>query len=176
MAEKNKKIIFDEKTDSTINGFAVVLAFVVIGIILQFDNDFFGAATNFIKGFFIIIGILGLFTEVKNLNFRFDIKGLDNVMIGVFMLVIIFLMRSYINVDNWFVIIKYSYQLILFFLILICIYGFARGIIEMGYSIIKNYVNDGKNKKKNIFKNIMFVLTQLFGLLLVMAQIYDVFK
>lgn len=177
--EKNKvkKIVFNEKTDNAISGFALVLAFIGVGIILQFDNDFFGIATNFIKIIFIVVGILGFITEVTKLNFKNDIKGLDNLLLGVFLLIILIAMRTYINADNWFLIIKYCYQVLLFLFILLSIYGFARGLIEMLYSIIINYRKDnGKSKKESAFKNIIFVLSQLFGLLLIIAQIYAIFK
>jgi hypothetical protein len=174
---KVKKIIFDERTDSTINGFAVVLAFVGVGIILQLDNNFFGLATNFIKIVFIVVGILGFITEVNRLNFKNDIKGLYNLLLGVFLLIILIAMKTYIHADSWFFIIKYFYQVLLFLFILFSIYGFARGLIEMIYSIMINYKKDnGKLKKESVFKNIVFVLSQLFGLLLIIAQIYAIFK
>lgn len=98
---KNKKIVFDQEADNSINGFALVLAFIIIGIILQFDNSFFGTATNFIKIGFVIIGILGLFTEVSKLNLNYNIKGLDNIGYGSFVLLILYLLKININTSNW---------------------------------------------------------------------------
>lgn len=40
--KKKNNIVFNENIDSSINGFALVIAFIIIGIILQFDNSFFG--------------------------------------------------------------------------------------------------------------------------------------
>ena len=171
--EKNN-IVFDENTDSSINGFALVFAFIIMGIILQFDNSFFGNATNIIKIVFIVIGILGLFTEISNLNISYDIKGLNNIRAGLFMLIISYLLKVYINPDNWFEILFILYEVFLFFIILISVYGLCRGLIEMVYSLYKNYKE--KNKKGNLFSSIMIVLTQLFGLALLVAQIYDIFN
>ena len=39
--ENNKKIIFNKEIDDIINGLALVLAFLILGIILQFKESFF---------------------------------------------------------------------------------------------------------------------------------------
>lgn len=172
--KKKNNIVFNENIDSSINGFALVFAFIIIGIILQFDNSFFGNATNIIKIIFIVIGILGLFTEISNLNINYDIKGLNNIGIGLFLLIISYLLKVNINPNNWFEILFILYEILLFFIILISVYGLCRGLIEMAYSLYKNY--KGKNKKGNLFSSIIVVLTQLFGLVLLVAQIYDIFN
>ena len=158
--KKESKIIFDEKIDKSISGFALVFAFIIIGILLQFDSSFFGEATSVIKITFIIVGILGLLTEISNLNINYNIKGLDNIGIGFFLLVASYLLKVF--------------ETGLFFFLLISMYGFCRGIIEMFYSIYKNYKE--KHIKENLFSSIIVTLTQLFGLVLIFAQIYDIFK
>lgn len=172
--KKKNNIVFNENIDSSINGFALVFAFIIIGIILQFDNSFFGNATNIIKIVFIVVGILGLFTEISNLNINYDIKGLNNIGIGLFLLIISYLLKVNINPNNWFEILFILYEILLFFIILISVYGLCRGLIEMAYSLYKNY--KAKNKKGNLFSSIIVVLTQLFGLVLLVAQIYDIFN
>ena len=172
--KKKNNIVFNENIDSSINGFALVFAFIIIGIILQFDNSFFGNATNIIKIIFIVVGILGLFTEISNLNINYDIKGLNNIGIGLFLLIISYLLKVNINPNNWFEILFILYEILLFFIILISVYGLCRGLIEMAYSLYKNYKE--KNKKGNLFSSIIVVLTQLFGLVLLAAQIYDIFN
>ena len=172
--KKKNNIVFNENIDSSINGFALVFAFIIIGIILQFDNSFFGNATNIIKIIFIVVGILGLFTEISNLNINYDIKGLNNIGIGLFLLIISYLLKVNINPNNWFEILFILYEILLFFIILISVYGLCRGLIEMAYSLYKNYKE--KNKKGNLFSSIIVVLTQLLGLVLLVAQIYDIFN
>lgn len=172
--KKKNNIVFNENIDSSINGFALVIAFIIIGIILQFDNSFFGNATSIIKIVFIVIGILGLFTEISKLNINYEIKGLNNIGSGLFLLIISYLLKVYINPNNWFEILFILYEVFLFFIILISVYGLCKGLIEMFFSLYKNYKE--KNKKMNLFSSIMVVLTQLFGLILLVAQIYDIFN
>lgn len=174
--EKKNKIVFDEKVDSSINGFALVFAFIIIGVILQFDNSFFGNATTAIKIVFIVIGILGLFTEISNLNISYNIKGLDNIGLGIFLLVISYLLKAYLDPSNWLEILSIIYEMFLFFIILLSIYGFCRGIIEMIYSLYTNYKQKNSNRKSNLFSSVIVILTQLCGLALILAQIYDILK
>ena len=118
----NKKdIIFDEKTDKSINGFALVSAFIVIGVILQFDNSFFGTSTKIIKITFIVVGILGLFTEIKNLNISYNIKGLDDIILGVVLLIVGYYIKDCVNIENWIEPFISLYEFVLFFWILIII-------------------------------------------------------
>lgn len=169
-----KKYTFSEQIDSSINGFSVVLAFIIIGVLLQFDNSFFGNATSFIQIVFIIVGILGLVTEIRNLNANYNIAGVDNIVSGLILLILSYLLKTFINPDNWINFASRIYELLLFFLILFSIYGICRGVIEMCYSIYKDYRE--KKKKGKLFSSVMAILTQLFGLALVVAQIYDIFN
>lgn len=77
--ENKEKIAFNKNIDSSINGFALVVAFIIMGGMLQFDNKYFGNSTNTIKIIFIITGLLGLFTEMSSLNKKNSIKGLDDL-------------------------------------------------------------------------------------------------
>ena len=89
-------------------------------------------------------------------------------------MIISYLLKVYINPNNWFEILFILYEVFLFFIILISVYGLCRGLIEMFFSLYKNYKE--KNKKMNLFSSVMVVLTQLFGLILLVAQIYDIFN
>lgn len=172
--KKEKQIVFDEQTDSSINGFSVVLAFIAVGIILQFDNSYFGGATKSIQITFILIGILGLMTEIKNLNISYNIKGLDNIIMGLFLLGVTYVMKAYIHPETWFLLLKYIYEIILFLIILFAIYGLSRGLIEMIYSLYKNYKEN--NKKKKLFSSAIVIISQILGLALIVAQIYEILK
>lgn len=172
--KKEKSVVFDEKIDSSINGFSIVLAFIIVGIMLEFDNSFFGVATKSVQITFIIVGILGLTTEIKNLNLSYNIKGLDNLIMGIFLLGITYIMKIYIAPQNWFFIFKYVYEIILFLIMLFSIYGLSRGLIEMIYSLYKNYKEN--NKKKNLFSSAIVIISQILGLALIVAQIYEIIK
>lgn len=175
--EKNvKKIVFDPKTDSLIEGFALVIAFVFLGIMLEFNKNYFGGANNVVKITFIVIGVLGLFTEVSNLNLNYNIKGLDNIGVGIFLMFLIYLMEKFINTSSWFFILEILYEAIVIILLLICIYAFSIGVIQMFYSLYLNYKSKNTNKKRNLFSGLIVILSQLLGLALIVAQIYDIFN
>ena len=67
---KEKKIVFSEEIDSTISGFALVITFIVIGIFLIFNKEYFGnqIVSAVIQWLFIIIGCLGFATEISKIN------------------------------------------------------------------------------------------------------------
>jgi hypothetical protein len=181
--KKPKKITFNEKIDSLINGFAVVLTYIIIGIILQFDNSFFGSSTAIIKISFIICGVLGFFTEIMKINAEHNIKGIESIFIGLMLFLGAYLAKNYISSMNiagiWFTIfnvitIRY---LVLFLLMLISIYGFFSGILELSYSMYLRYKESNRDEKnKKLFTNIILILSQLLGLILIAAQIYDILK
>ena len=89
MAKKEKKtrekrVYFTPEIDSSISGFALVLTFAVVGLILQFYPNYFGneVVTQIVKWIFIAVGILGLAAELaKQKN---QIIGLDNLIYGIF--------------------------------------------------------------------------------------------
>lgn len=167
--------MFSEKIDSTIQGFSLVLAFIIFGIMLQFDVDFFGNATKFFQILFVVLGVIGLFTEIRKLNFYNNIKGLDNIIYGIITVLVFIFLRNNINTVNWLKIIIPLYEFILFIMILVGIYGACEGIIQMIFSIYTNYTKK-ENGRKIVFTNILMVLGQLLGLALMVAQIYEIFK
>ena len=175
MKKINKKdVIFDEKIDKSINGFALVSAFIVIGVILQFDNSFFGTSTKIIKITFIIVGILGLFTEIKKLNISYNIKGLDDIILGIILLIVGYSIKRHFDINNWIEPFISLYEFVLFFWILISLFGFCKGMYTMIYSIYNNYKENPKNSK--FYSSILASISQLLGIALILAQIYDIFN
>lgn len=81
---KEKKIIFSEEIDSLINGLSLGLSFIIIGLILTFKSDYFGnnVANTIVQWCFIIIGALGLATEIPRLLKKNGIQGTDDLFIG----------------------------------------------------------------------------------------------
>lgn len=139
MSEKtqSKKITFTEEVDSKINGIALVLTFLGIGVFLIVYPQYFGntIAAQIVQWIFILIGILGLISEVNKSN-KSSIKGIDNFIIGIILLggwAILFILWNlwYINILS-------------LLLLVFGLYGIVRGIIEMIYS--KKY----RKKKKDI--------------------------
>lgn len=176
--KNEEKITFNKDIDSSINGFALVVAFIIMGGMLQFDNKYFGNSTNTIKIIFIITGLLGLFTEMSSLNKKNSIKGLDDLGGGLFLFISLLLIKTYVNTNNWNNFFIVCGKIFLFIMIFISIYMFSSGTIKMIYSVYKNYCNktSTKEKNKNLFSNIIVILSQLCGVALMVAQIYDIFS
>lgn len=175
MENKKKKVIFNEQIDSSISGFSLVCAFLIIGLFLQFNSDFFGVATNWIKILFIIIGFMGLFTEMSNLNERLEIKGFDNIAIGMVFLIPTYIMKFSIDISKWLTIFAIPYLIVMCILLFVSICLFSEGLLQIFYSIYIKIKNN-KTTKKSILSRIIVVLTQLASLVLVIAQIYDIFS
>ena len=172
--KKNKKIVFSETIDNSINGFALVCAFIIFGIIFQFNEGLFKNVSNVVKVTFIVVGIIGLFTEINKLNLNYNIKGLDSIEAGLFLWGVIYLLEVFVNNNNWLEIFSVLYEIFLFLIVLLSIYGCCKGLIEMVYSLYLNYTK--QNKKESLFSSAIVALTQLFALALIVAQIYDIFK
>ena len=81
MKENNKKIIFNKEIDDIINGLALVLAFLILGIILLFKESFFGEATFVIK--IVFIGLVNVNVEIrqKYCHIILNLEGLNLVVV-----------------------------------------------------------------------------------------------
>ena len=54
----NQKIVFSKEIDNSLQGFSLVLTFVVMGIMLQFFPSFFGNVNKIVTIIFIIFVIM----------------------------------------------------------------------------------------------------------------------
>lgn len=65
--KKEKKVTFSEEIDNSISGFALVITFITVGIFLLFNKGYFEnqIVANVVQWTFIVIGCLGLGTEVS---------------------------------------------------------------------------------------------------------------
>lgn len=168
---ENKEVL-DKEVESSIRGFSLVIAFFIVGIFLQVKPELFGAVTKLTQIAFILVGILGLFTEVKTLNEKSNIMGMEDVVLGGALLLGTYYMGS-VNTKDWFILISALYNLLMFFILLISSYGFSSGIIKMIYSLYKNKKQDSGERT---FSNIILVLSQLAGIVLIVFQIYEIFS
>ena len=172
MKNNDKKIVFNKEIDSSISGFALVFAFILIGVFLQFNSNFFSESNTLIKIIFVIFGIIGFFTEMNNLNLKFKIKGIDNIGIGIVLLLILYILYKFIDFSKWFKIFIGIYELMFFIFLLISIYAIFAGLLQMSYSFYLNYKSN-EHKKYKVFSSLIVILTQISGLVLIIAQIYD---
>ena len=173
MKNNNKKIVFNEEIDSSISGFALVFAFILIGVFLQFNSSFFSESNTLIKIIFVIFGILGFFTEMNNLNLKFRIKGIDNIGIGIVLLVVLYVLYITINFSKWYKIFIGIYELVFFIFLLLAIYAVFAGLLQMAYSLYQNYKSN-EHKKRKVFSSLIVILTQIASLILILTQIYDI--
>ena len=100
--KEEKKIIFSEKIDSSINGFAIVVSFIGIGMFLAYHKNYFGntIVSKIVQWIFIIIGGLGLCVEISNLrknNPKKNIEGISDFVMGITFLVIWWIIYNYLN-------------------------------------------------------------------------------
>lgn len=162
---KEKKVYFTPEIDSSISGFSLVLTFAVVGLILQFYPDYFGneVVTQVVKWIFIVIGIMGLATEVaKQKN---QIIGLDNLVYGAFFS------------GGWlalFVFVKHWIANTLSFVMLIFgLYSFFMGTQQVlrSVSLYRKDKASGKVEKGAMKGDILLFLTKLLGVVLVAFQI-----
>ena len=161
---KEKKIVFSLEVDDQITGFALVLALVVTGLILQFDSTYFGNAlvTKIVQWLFIAIGALGMAVEIGKI--KSSISGIDNLLIGVIILAGWYALYKAFN--RWYT------NIIAFCFLFIGSYGAFVGILQMVYSLshreIKEETEENKKKEKG---DIILLLTKLLGVVLVVMQI-----
>lgn len=163
MSKNEKKVVFSEEVDSKISGFAVVLAFLSIGIFLLIFPNYFGnkLAATIIRGGFISIGVIGLIVELSK-NKSSNIKGINDFVIGAFLFGL--WVASFVYIDIWWI------NVISFFVLILGLYGFYQGLIQIVYSVIQA-VNYNKETKKSLTTDIVLLLTKILGLVLVIIQI-----
>lgn len=172
MEQKQKKVTFSEEIDSIISGFSLVITFIIIGIFLIFNKDYFGntIVATIIQWIFIIFGCLGFFTEISKMNKERGIKGIDDFIVGIVVTAIWAII--YFKLKNW------IGNTIGFFFLVIGLYGGVEGIIKIGYSIIQIRKKNKVEKKHNfsIAKDIILIISEIAGMALIIVQILQALK
>lgn len=170
MESKNneKKIIFSESIDNSINGFAVVVTFIGTGIFMIYHRDYLGNSivSKIIQWTFIVIGILGLCVEVSNLmknKKQNQIQGITDLFLGITFLIVWLLM--YTNLNVWYM------NIISFAFLVLGLYGTSRGSLEVIYS----FINLNKNGKKaitwSLVKDIILVISEILAAIVAIINI-----
>ena len=164
--KRKKKIVFSEKIDSAINGYAVGISFLLVSaFVLAKDEYFVYPIISYIIGAFLgIIGILGCGTEISK---SAKIKGIDNFLVGAIFVGIwlVYYLNFSIIVLN---------IIMLLFLIVGC-YGVVRGIIEIFFSFFYSTFGQSDTiSKTEKFKNTFLLLTQIFGFALTILNILKI--
>ncbi len=164
--KKEKKPIFSQEVDSAINGYAIGISFIGIGIFLLLEPNYFSlSVASYILG--AIIGIVGVIGTGIELGKSSGMKGLDNMMLGfIVFLVWLFL---YLRFSNPWV------NIISFTLLIIGSYAILLGLFQGVYSIIRNIqLHKEKNEqdisKGKILSQLVLFLTQICGLLVAVVN------
>lgn len=160
---KEKKICFSEEIDSRINGYALALAFIVCGLLLQFLPVYFGnkIVTEVIKWIFIVFSVASF--AVESGKTKIGIVGLDDTILGVMFVGVWFALYWFGN--HW------LFNIIGFIFLLFGVYGFLSGIQKVVYSISKIPHTRKELSKEEKKTDIILFVTKIFGLILTIVQI-----
>ena len=160
---KEKKIYFSEEIDSRISGYALALAFIVCGLLLQFLPVYFGnkIVTEVIKWIFIVFGIAGF--AVESGKTKIGIVGLDDTVLGAMFIGVWFAL--YWFGKHW------IFNIIGFVCLLFGVYGFLSGVQKIVYSISKIPHTRKTLSEEEKKTDIILFITKIFGLILTIIQI-----
>lgn len=159
--QKDKKIVFSEEIDSSINGIALGTAFVMLSIFVVYFKIFNNTIVEKVIAVILLaFGIAGTLTEIGRIK-KEDIKGVDDLIVGllltVFSVVVILKFRNVaLNIG-------------LFIVLLLGSYGMIRGILEILYSL-KLQRRKSNNVKIEIMK-IVVAITEFISLIVVILQL-----
>ncbi|MBE5820726.1 MAG: hypothetical protein E7310_07995 [Clostridiales bacterium] len=164
MKKEKKKVEFTEEINSAINGYALAITFIIIGLFLLYNLDYFGnnVVSIVILSIFTFFGVVGTFIELSRNKI---IKGLDDFGIGIvifipWLLLYILLNNIWSNIPS-------------FILLFLGTYFLISGIIKIGYSIM---INARKSNKKTttVIKDIFKILPSLASFVLVIFNIIKI--
>lgn len=169
--ESSKKNFLSENVRSIINAISLLLTYIVIGLLLYFSKNFFGSVTKAIVIGFTAVGIIGIITEGRKLNISYNMKGLDNVLLGSILMVIFYLLKVFIKTDSYNKIAVFVFQIVLFLFLLTAVFVFCKGLLEMIYSMAL------KSKDKGIgiiVSSILVMIAQITALIILLLQIFNI--
>ncbi len=164
---KEKKIVFSEKIDDAINGYAIGLSFILISLFLFWQDEYLLSklATRIVG---TIVGLFGLCSCSMQLSQSTKIKGFDTLSIGLVFFVLWLICYLRFN--------TFTLNLLLTSAFILGVYGIVRGVMELSYSFITSVLLPKKEKSKTTrSKEIFLFITQLFGLALTILNILEIF-
>lgn len=152
-----KKIVFSESIDDSINGLALGVSFSLVSAFVLWQSDYFYFPI-FSYGVGAILGIIGIACCTIEITKISKIKGIDDFILGIIFLLVWGIEYYFFDVV-WL-------NIILFVALLFGGYGVLKGVLEIAYSFILNVKG-----RKGIAKNALLLLTQFFGLILTVLNI-----
>lgn len=159
--QKEKKIVFSEEVDSSINGFALGISFVLLALFVIYFGIFQNTiAERIVAIVLLVIGIAGTMTEIGRIK-KGDIKGVDDLFVGLlFTVAPIIAILKYENV---------YLNVILFIALMLGSYGTMRGFFEIVYSLKLQKRKSG-SVKIEVMK-IIVAVTELIALVVAVIQL-----
>lgn len=172
MVKKNEvKVKFNDNVMSIINAISMLITYIIIGLVLYFKNDFFGEVTKAIIIGFSVVGILGVVTEGRKLNLSYKMKGLDSILVGSAVLIMFYLMRTFIDISKYNEYAVFIYQIVLFLFMLTGIFVFCKGLVEMIYSVGLRSKSKGLG---SVISSVFIMIAQVVALVVLCLQIFNI--
>ncbi len=170
-----KKNVFSEWQINTINIFAFIITYIIMGLLLSSKSDFFGEYTRTIIISLVSLGIFGLFTEIRKMNYLYGIRGLAEETIGIFMFLVYNFTDEYLSPVGHGKFAEFSYEVLLCISLFIVLFCIVRGFIKIFWSIYVSYNRKFKNKRKNVLvTRILFGVVECIGILLIYIMLYRI--
>lgn len=160
-----KEVSYEERMKSIKGGLALGLGFLVVATYLMFTPEYFGndTITRVVSIIIFLLGIIGLSLELNKLVGEHKKIGFDDFGLGL-TLVIIWAILHYYFPQTW-------VNIILFFLLLLAVYGMLLGFINIIHSII---IDTSSIRKKTV--KALVVLAQIVAFIGALLQSMQILK
>ena len=141
--DKEKKVIFSEEIDSSIDGFALGITFVLVAFFEVYFKIFGNRMVEIVLAIgLLLFGIFGTLIEIGKISTD-NIKGGDDLVTGLFL-----------AAPSVFIIFKFNkviLNIIMFIVLAFGIFGAMKGVIEILYSL-KIKRRKTENKKVEVMQ------------------------
>lgn len=161
--DKEKKVIFSEEIDSSIDGFALGITFVLVAFFEVYFKIFGNRMVEIVLAIgLLLFGIFGTLIEIGKISTD-NIKGGDDLVTGLFL-----------AVPSVFIIFKFNkviLNIIMFIVLAFGIFGAMKGVIEILYSL-KIKRRKTENKKVEVMQ-IVVAATEVVALAVAIIQLVN---
>lgn len=161
--DKEKKVIFSEEIDSSIDGFALGITFVLVAFFEVYFKIFGNRMVEIVLAIgLLLFGIFGTLIEIGKISTD-NIKGGDDLVTGLFL-----------AAPSVFIIFKFNkviLNIIMFIVLASGIFGAMKGVIEILYSL-KIKRRKTENKKVEVMQ-IVVAATEVVALAVAIIQLVN---
>ncbi len=161
--DKEKKVIFSEEIDSSIDGFALGITFVLVAFFEVYFKIFGNRMVEIVLAIgLLLFGIFGTLIEIGKISTD-NIKGGDDLVTGLFF-----------AAPSVFIIFKFNkviLNIIMFIVLAFGIFGAMKGVIEILYSL-KIKRRKTENKKVEVMQ-IVVAATEVVALAVAIIQLVN---